>query len=133
MRTSRILREFQVAPRLHRLASSRLAREAAQTRGSADGMMLLRFLCVLLAATSVGALTAVPSMRVAQLNGAARAAVLASDKQEEQPRERVMPPERPREMMTESERRRAEPVHDIKQERKNPKIRDEEGNLIERP
>ena len=96
-------------------------------------MMLLRFLCVLLAATSVGALTAVPSMRVAQLNGAARAAVLASDKQEEQPRERVMPPERPREMMTESERRRAEPVHDIKQERKNPKIRDEEGNLIERP
>lgn len=101
--------------------------------------MLLRLLCLLLAATSVGALTAVPSMRAhgraAQLNGAARAAVLASDKPEEPPppRERVMPPERPREMMTESERRRAEPVRDIKQKRKIPKIRDEEGNLIERP
>ena len=72
-------------------------------------------------------------MRLAQLNGAARAAVLASDKPKEQQRERVMPPERPRDMMTESERRRAEPVHNLERERKNPKIRDEEGNLIERP
>ena len=34
-------------------------------------------------------------------------------------------------MMTESERRRAEPVHDLKQKRKARKIRDDEGDLVE--
>ena len=39
----------------------------------------------------------------------------------------------PGKLMTESERRRAEPPHDLKQERKNPKLRDDDGNLIDRP
>ena len=39
----------------------------------------------------------------------------------------------PGKLMTESERRRAEPPHDLKQERKNPKLRDDDGNLIHRP
>jgi len=33
--------------------------------------------------------------------------------------------------MTEAERRRAEPVHELKRARKNPFVRDEEGNLID--
>ena len=35
------------------------------------------------------------------------------------------------ERMTEAERRRAEPVHELKRARKNPFVRDEEGNLID--
>ena len=36
------------------------------------------------------------------------------------------------ELMTESELRRAEPVHGLKHERKSPRIRDDDGNLIEK-
>mmetsp|Transcript_17266 Transcript_17266/g.55745 ORF Transcript_17266/g.55745 Transcript_17266/m.55745 type:complete len:107 (+) Transcript_17266:185-505(+) len=43
----------------------------------------------------------------------------------------LQPPSRPRERMTEAERRRAEPVHELKRARKNPFVRDEEGNLID--
>lgn len=114
---------------MHRFVSS-----PPRIGAQATLVIMLRLLCLLLAATSVEALTATPSVRCPQLHGAARAAVLASDsaKPDERP-PRVMPPERPREMMTESERRRTEPVHDIKKKRKIPKIRDEEGNVIDTP
>jgi len=36
-------------------------------------------------------------------------------------------------MMTESERRRSEPVHDLKHKRRSRKLRDEEGDLVKDP
>ena len=55
--------------------------------------------------------------------------VMCAEPEEDVP-ELIMPPSRPASMMTESERRRAEPVHSLKHKRKAKKLRDDEGDLV---
>ena len=55
--------------------------------------------------------------------------VMCAEPEDDVP-ELIMPPSRPAAMMTESERRRAEPVHDLKHKRKAKKLRDDEGDLV---
>ena len=120
---------------------------------------MLRVVLCLIAAACVGAFTAGPQLITGRQLAARRPAVLAAapEPEEEDVPELLAPPSRPRacirllnfarrlalcpecrlmprlsgEMMTESERRRAEPVHDLKQKRKARKIRDDEGDLVE--
>jgi len=64
----------------------------------------------------------VPAMRAIALAG--------DDTDPSEPPALLRPPSRPDNLMTEAEKRRQAPVHDLKHKRGSPKIRDDEGELI---
>ena len=95
-------------------------------------------LSLVAAASSFNAPTSVVSQSAVTTVGRPLAArrlavpVMCAEPSEDVP-ELIAPPSRPASMMTESERRRSEPVHDLKHKRRSRKLRDEEGDLIKDP
>jgi hypothetical protein len=95
-------------------------------------------LSLLAAASSFNAPTSVVSQSAVTTVGRPLAArglavpVMCAEPEEDVP-ELIMPPSRPASMMTESERRRTEPVHSLKHKRRARKLRDEEGDLVKDP
>ena len=103
-------------------------------REATHGMMLSLFA----AASSFNAPTSVVSQSAVTTVGRPLAArplavpVMCAEPSEDVP-ELIAPPSRPASMMTESERRRSEPVHSLKHKRRSRKLRDEEGDLVKDP
>ena len=95
-------------------------------------------LSLLAAASSFNAPTSVVSQSAVTTVGRRLTArglavpVMCAEPEEDVP-ELIMPPSRPASMMTESERRRTEPVHSLKHKRRARKLRDEEGDLVKDP
>ena len=95
-------------------------------------------LSLVAAASSFNAPTSVVSQSAVTTVGRPLAArplavpVMCAEPSEDVP-ELIAPPSRPASMMTESERRRSEPVHSLKHKRRSRKLRDEEGDLVKDP
>ena len=111
-----------------------LPSQTRSIREATHGMML----SLLAAASSFNAPTSVVSQSAVTSVGRQLATrrlavpVMCAEPSEDVP-ELIAPPSRPASMMTESERRRSEPVHDLKHKRRSRKLRDEEGDLIKDP
>jgi len=93
---------------------------------------LHRLMLCLLAASASDALQVRTVISLpCQLRLPAMLALAADDKEPKEPPDLQRPPSRPEELMTEAEKRRQSPVHELKHRRENPKIRNEEGELIQ--
>ena len=110
----------------------------SQTKRSIREPTQRMMLSLVAAASSFNAPTSVVSQSAVTTVGRPLAArrlavpVMCAEPSEDVP-ELIAPPSRPASMMTESERRRTEPVHDLKHKRRSRKLRDEEGDLVKDP